>query len=130
MQNNLWRNGQTAPLVIFSLVLASCSQNDDVRQASLPPHAAPAVNAVAPDANAIERAMASAPQPQANGVAWASPTTGSAGVLSYTETRDKSGKTCRAFIITRQSLSGGDNVNGQTCTEGKGRWRVNSLSEQ
>lgn len=130
MLNILWRDWQVVPTAIFTLVLASCSHDDDVRQASVPPHAASAVYAVAPDAIAIERAMASASQPQANRVAWASPTTGSAGVLSYTETRDTSGKTCRAFISTRQSLSGGGTVNGQACTEGEGRWRVNSLNEQ
>lgn len=130
MHKYLRRNWQVAPIVISTLVLASCGHDDDVRQAAVPPHATPGVGAVATDAVAIERAMASALQPQANSVAWASPTTGSAGVLSYSETRDTSGKTCRAFISTRQSLSGGGTVNGQACTEGEGRWRVNSLNEQ
>ncbi|WP_410769525.1 RT0821/Lpp0805 family surface protein [Endobacterium cereale] len=90
---------------------------DDARQGALSPHAAPAVNAVAPDATAIERAMAAAPQSRADGVPWASPATGSAGVLSYTESRDFDGRACRAFTSTRQSLSGDGIVNGQACAE-------------
>ncbi len=130
MRNILWRNWQVATTVVFSLVIASCTHEEDVRQVSLSQYEAPPVSAVAPDAIAIERAMGSAPQSQANGLAWASPTTGSAGVLSYTETRDTNGKTCRVFVSTRQSLSGGDTVNGEACTEGRGRWRVSSLNEQ
>ncbi|WP_430037696.1 RT0821/Lpp0805 family surface protein [Neorhizobium sp. BT27B] len=111
-------------------MLASCTHDDDIRPRTQSAQPGTSADKVAPDAAAIERAMAAAPQQQTNSVPWASPTTGSAGVLSYTESRSADGRTCRAFLSSRQSLNGGDTLNGQACADGDGRWRVNSLNEQ
>ncbi|WP_410768794.1 RT0821/Lpp0805 family surface protein [Endobacterium cereale] len=119
-----------ATAVIAALILASCNHDDDILQETQSAPSGQSTNAAAPDVVAIERAMAAAPQQQTNSVPWASPTTGSAGVLSYTESRSADGRTCRAFLSSRQSLDGGDTLNGQACAEGDGRWRVNSLNAQ
>lgn len=119
-----------ATAVIFVLTLASCTHDDDIRLGTQSAQSRSSTNVVTQDAAAIERAMAAAPQQQTNSVPWASPTTGSAGILSYTESRGADGRTCRAFHSSHQSLDGGGTLNGQACVEGDGRWRVNSLNEQ
>ncbi|MDP9840749.1 hypothetical protein J2T09_005537 [Neorhizobium huautlense] len=119
-----------ATALVAALMLVSCTHDDDIQQRTQSAQSASRAATVAPDVAAIERAIAAAPQQQASGVPWASPATGSAGVLSYTESRGADGRTCRAFLSSRQSLNGVDTLNGQACAEGDGRWRVNSLNEQ
>jgi hypothetical protein len=119
-----------AAALVAALMLASCTHDDDIRPGTQSAQSRSSTNAVTQDAAAIEQAMAAAPQQQNNGVPWASPATGSAGVLSYTESRGADGRTCRAFLSSRQSLNGGDTLNGQACAEGDGRWRVNSLNKE
>lgn len=130
MQKDLGRQFRAATALVAALMLASCNHDDDIQQGAQSAQSESRADTVAPDVAAIERAMAAAAQQQNSGVPWASPATGSAGVLSYTESRGADGRTCRAFLSSRQSLNGGDTLNGQACAEGNGRWRVNSLSEQ
>jgi surface antigen len=128
LQNSLRRHLSIALIFVGAALVASCTHDDDLQQARTSAHNGP--SASVPDVAAIERAMATAPQSRSNSVAWANTTTGSAGVLSYTENTDASGGTCRTFISSRQSLDGGDTLNGRACAEGDGRWRVHSLSER
>ncbi|MGO8061448.1 RT0821/Lpp0805 family surface protein [Rhizobium johnstonii] len=111
-------------LVSPALVLTACSHPEPLQTSTVAPAATSAVPTT--DQTVIAEAVGRATV-GSDPLAWANPSTGSAGVIEQIRsgTNDPSG--CRDFVTSKQSLEGGTRFNGVACPA-DGSWKINGSS--
>lgn len=108
-------------LVFLPLMLISCSTSDPVDRA-----VAPVSSPIA--ARQADQALVADKVGQASAgvtpLAWANPSTGSAGVIELV-TAEADGSDCRRFISTQHSIDGSiDRFAGMACPTGDAHWKL------
>ncbi|MFK0335458.1 RT0821/Lpp0805 family surface protein [Rhizobium sp. NPDC090275] len=58
-------------------------------------------------------------------LAWANPSTGSAGVIQQIGPVLDGGQGCRQFISTHQTITGSSTLDGVACPSGNNHWKIN-----
>jgi surface antigen len=100
--------------------LIACShveplETSSIRDAS--PRAAPAT-----DQSVIAEAVGNAPAGSTT-LAWANPTTGSAGVIEQINSVSSGSAGCRKFVTTQQTIEGASRFDGTACPS-DGLWKI------
>ncbi|WP_245308430.1 RT0821/Lpp0805 family surface protein [Rhizobium leguminosarum] len=101
--------------------LTACSHTEPLETPlaqSVTPHAATAVTDQAVIADTVGSA-----QVGAAALAWANPSTGSAGVVEQIDASTDGPDGCRGFVTSRQSLEGITRFNGVACPSGDS-WKL------
>lgn len=101
-------------------ILTACSHTEPLEPSlaqSTVQHAAP-VTDQAVIADTVGHAQA-----DANALAWANPSTGSAGVIEQIDPTSDGPDGCRGFVTSRQSLEGMTRFNGVACPSGDS-WKL------
>ena len=57
-------------------------------------------------------------------LAWANPSTGSAGVIQQIAPTVDGGQGCRQFLTTHQTISGSSSLNGVACPSEGNHWKI------
>ncbi|WP_312861315.1 RT0821/Lpp0805 family surface protein [Rhizobium leguminosarum] len=111
-------------LVSPALVLTACSHPEPLQTSTVAPAAASAVPIT--DQTVIAETVGRATV-GSDPLAWANPSTGSAGVIEQIRpgTNDPSG--CRDFVTSKRSLEGVTRFNGVACPA-DGSWKINGSS--
>jgi len=119
----LWWPVGTLPVVL----LAGCTafQSSDVNTKT---NATGQTHSVLTEDNSvIAQKVGLAPSGLFSPIPWANPGTGSAGVIESISTDGGVNPGCRAFITSRQRLSGTDRVRGVACQNDPKRWTIDIL---
>jgi len=101
--------------------LAACSHTEPLEAPlaqTAVSHIAPAVTDQAVIADTVGRG-----QVGATALAWANPSTGSAGVVEQIDASNDGADECRAFVTSRQSLDGITRFKGVACPSGDS-WKL------
>lgn len=101
-------------------VLAACSHTDPLEVSTVTPTATK-VQALT-DQAVIANAVGNSPL-GADALAWANPSTGSAGVIEQVDAGNYGPDGCRKFVTSRQSLEGTTRFDGVACPSGHA-WKL------
>ncbi|WP_343227740.1 RT0821/Lpp0805 family surface protein [Rhizobium ruizarguesonis] len=104
-----------------ALVLTACSHPEPLQTSTVAPGAATAVPITdqAVIAETVGRATVGS-----DPLAWANPSTGSAGVIEQVRPGTDNPNGCRDFVTSKQSLEGVTRFNGVACPA-DGSWKIN-----
>ncbi|WP_312876420.1 MULTISPECIES: RT0821/Lpp0805 family surface protein [Rhizobium] len=111
-------------IVAPALVLTSCSHPEPLQTSTVAPVAATAVPIT--DQTVIAETVGRATV-GSDPLAWANPSTGSAGVIEQVRPGTNNPNGCRDFVTSRQSLEGVTRFNGVACPA-DGSWKINGSS--
>ncbi|MDM9628442.1 RT0821/Lpp0805 family surface protein [Rhizobium sp. S152] len=105
--------------VAVLILLTACSTTEPLVTASTTQPKAPSQTDQAVIAETVGRSDATM-QP----LAWANPSTGSAGVIQRIAPVSGGGQGCREFISTHQTISGSSSLNGIACPADENHWKI------
>jgi hypothetical protein len=112
-------------IVSPALVLAACSHPEPLQTSTVAPVAATAAAPITDQtviAETVGRATVGS-----DPLAWANPSTGSAGVIEQVRPGTNNPNGCRDFVTSKQSLEGVTRFNGVACPS-DGSWKINGSS--
>lgn len=104
----------------FLMVLAACSTTEPLVTASIARSEGVPQTDQAVIAETVGRSEASI-QP----LAWANPSTGSAGVIQQVGPVANGDLACKQFVSTHQTISGSSSFNGIACPSDGKHWKIN-----
>ncbi|UIK01349.1 hypothetical protein LZK82_25425 (plasmid) [Rhizobium leguminosarum] len=111
-------------IVFPALVLTACSHTEPLQTSTVAPVAAAAVPIT--DQTVIAETVGRATI-GSDPLAWANPSTGSAGVIEQVRPGTNNPNGCRDFVTSKQSLEGVTRFNGVACPS-DGSWKINGSS--
>jgi hypothetical protein len=111
-------------IVFPALVLTACSNTEPLQTSTGAPVAAAAVPIT--DQTVIAETVGRATI-GSDPLAWANPSTGSAGVIEQVRPGTNNPNGCRDFVTSKQSLEGVTRFNGVACPA-DGTWKINGSS--
>lgn len=106
--------------VLCAAVLVACTHTDPLETSLVAPSATK--SAPVSDQSVIAQAVGNAPA-DAGPLAWANPSTGSAGVIEKIVNDNREG--CRGFVSSNQGLEGATKFGGLACPS-DGIWKIAS----
>ncbi|TBA53911.1 RT0821/Lpp0805 family surface protein [Rhizobium ruizarguesonis] len=110
--------------IVSPALLAACSRPEPLQTSTVAPVAATAASITdqAVIAETVGRAAVGS-----DPLAWANPSTGSAGVIEQVRPGTNNPNGCRDFVTSKQSLEGVTRFNGVACPA-DGSWKINGSS--
>ena len=111
-------------LVSLVLVVTACSHPEPLQTSTIAPVASTAVPIT--DQMVIAETVGRATV-GSDPLAWANPSTGSAGVIEQVRPGTNNPDGCRDFVTSKQSLEGVTRFNGVACPS-DGSWKINGSS--
>ncbi|MGR9249946.1 RT0821/Lpp0805 family surface protein [Rhizobium leguminosarum] len=111
-------------LISPALVLTACSHPEPLQTSTVAPAAASAVPIT--DQTVIAETVGRA-EVGSDPLAWANPSTGSAGVIEQVRPGTNNPNGCRDFVTSKQSLEGVTRFNGVACPA-DGSWKISGSS--
>lgn len=106
--------------LIFPLAFSSCSSVEPLDGASA--SASKPAPSVQTDQTVLASKVGEA-EPGVTPLAWANPSTGSAGVIEKIDQK-ADGSSCRSFVSTSQTLEGVREVSGLACPASDASWKL------
>jgi len=123
MPAKIYRVALVCLIVIPALI--ACSHTEPLETATMPPAVSKAVpqtdQAVIADAVG-QGTVGSSP------LAWANPSTGSAGVIDQIDVSSDGAQECRSFVTSQQTLDGTTRLVGVACRSGNS-WKMSSVTQ-
>lgn len=111
-----WWHGLGVP---FLILLTACTTSEPfVTASTTQPRSAPQTD------QAVIAEVVGASDAAVQPLAWANPSTGSAGVIQQIEPATDADQGCRKFVTTHQTITGSSSLNGIACPSQDNHWKI------